>query len=200
MELEEIDWDEMWRKDQKKSTVPLSGAVTEEEHWDQTALLFRQWMDTDDYPYKLLNRIPINPEWSFLDIGCGTGAIAIAAAIRARSVTVLDISSQMLGIFKKEAEKKHLVNIRYLHRSWESTLIGADIEPHDVVITSRSLSRIRDLPISLMKIDQAALRYAYVTGWGGGERRLIRYRRIFREQRNGVYHHRICIHRSRINE
>ena len=136
------------------------------------APLFRQWMDVDDYPAKLLNRTQLNPEWSVLDIGCGSGSIAIEAAKRSRTVTALDLSDKMLDILKRDAEKSHLGNITCMHRSWESVRIGIDIAPHDVVIASRSIARTDDLRESLKKIDQASIRYAYVTAWGGGERGL----------------------------
>ncbi|MFH0967995.1 MAG: class I SAM-dependent methyltransferase [Methanobacteriota archaeon] len=172
MELREIDWNEMWRADQKKGPVPVSNCITEEVRWDRMAPLFRQWMDIDDYPSKFLKRTELRPEWSVLDVGCGSGAIAIEAATRSRSVTALDISDKMLDILKSDAEKSHLGNITCLHRSWESIRVGVDISPHDVVIASRSIARTDDLRESLVKIDQASIRYAYVTAWGGGERGL----------------------------
>ncbi|HWQ66468.1 MAG TPA: methyltransferase domain-containing protein [Methanospirillum sp.] len=162
----------MWRADQKNGPVPLSDSTTEENRWDRMAPMFRQWMEIDDYPSKLLSLTQLRPEWSVLDVGCGSGAIAIEAAKRSRTVTALDISAKMLEILKSDAAMSNLGNITCLHRSWESIRIGDDIFPHDVVIASRSIARTDDLQKSLMKIDQASIRYAYVTAWGGGERGL----------------------------
>jgi predicted TPR repeat methyltransferase len=168
MHPEEIDWNGMWNEKLKKlGSQPETG--NREERWDQMADIFRLWSEHDEYPVKILGRIPIEHEWSVLDIGCGMGIIAIAAAIRARQVTALDISSRMLEILKQEARNRHLGNIRYLHRSWESTRVGTDIVPHDVVIASRTIIRTGNLQESLEKIDQSAIRYAYVTAWGGEE-------------------------------
>ena len=168
-QIKEIDWNGMWKEKQDK-LIPLSETSAQEERWDQLAGFYKLWSEHDEYPPKFLQRVQIQHEWSVLDIGCGAGAITIAAAIRAGRVTALDISARMLEILKDDAEKRRLGNIRYLHRSWESVKIGTDIKPHDVVITSRSIVRTGDLQKSLEKIDQAAIRYAYVTAWGGEER------------------------------
>lgn len=172
MNLDNIDWNGMWNEVQGK--LNPESEPDEEKRWDRIAPLFRQWMEVDDYPVKLLFSIQLKPEWSVLDVGCGTGAIAIGAAMRAKSVTALDISSRMLEILKTEAERRTLRNITCVHRSWQDIRPGEDILPHDVVITSRSIARTGDLKESLIKIDQLARRYAYVTAWGGGERSLNR--------------------------
>lgn len=166
MNPEDIEWTEMWREKQKILS-PESDTDSQEERWDKIASFYKLWSEHDEYPTKLLQRIQMQREWSVLDIGCGTGVIAIAAAMRANRVTALDVSARMLEILKNEADRRYLGNIQYLHRTWESIRIGTDIKPHDVVITSRAIARTGDLEKSLKKIDEAATRYAYVTAWGG---------------------------------
>jgi SAM-dependent methyltransferase len=162
----EIDWREMWREKHNRANSS-SEAGSLEEHWDKQAQFLPLWSESDEYPNKLLQRIRIQHDWSVLDIGCGMGTIAIAAAIRARRVTTIDISGQMLKIVKKEAERRFLMNIRYVHRAWEGIRVGTDIIPHDVVISSRVIMQTGDLRESLKKIDRAAIRYAYISAWGG---------------------------------
>ncbi len=157
----------------------------EEKRWDQIAPMFRTWMEVDDYPQKLLSKIQFRPEWSVLDIGCGTGVIAINAALCSKSITALDISSKMLDILKSDADEKGIENISCVHRSWEDIQVGKDLAPHDIVITSRSIARTGDLKESLIKIDQMALRYVYVTAWGGCGRSL---NRGLREELGYEYH------------
>lgn len=166
---DDIDWNGMW-KEKMSDLFPISETGNQEERWDQIAKFYQLWSEYDDYPRKLLQRIQMHNDWSVLDIGCGTGVITIAAAIRAKRVTALDISSRMLEILKEDADKRRLGNIRYLHRSWESIRIGVDIKPHDIVVTSRTIARTGDLQESLDKINQAAIRFAYVTAWGGEEK------------------------------
>jgi SAM-dependent methyltransferase len=166
MHLDEIDWEEMWKEKQHISNLSPE-PVLQEQRWDQMASWYKFWSEHDEYPTKLLQRIQMDRDWSVLDIGCGIGAISIAAAIRTDRVTSLDISENMLAILRADAERRHLGNIRYLHQSWEDVRIGPDIKAHDVVIASRAIARTRNLMESLQKINLAARKYAYVTAWGG---------------------------------
>jgi SAM-dependent methyltransferase len=170
---EDIDWGEMWREKQKHLDQNKNND-SREEHWDTIASLYQLWAEHDEYPTRLLQRIQMQRDWTVLDIGCGTGAIAISAAIRAKRVTALDISTKMLEILKTEAARRYLVNIQYIHREWELIRVGTDIKPHDVVIASRSIAKTRDVRESLRKIDQAARKFAYVTAWGGENGDFIR--------------------------
>ncbi len=159
----------MWKEIQCHETnhSPDEGAI--EARWDKTAAQFRQWMDVDDYPLKLMQRVKLKPEWSLLDIGCGSGAVSLPAAKKVSMVTALDISGEMLKILKEDAQKEHLSNITCIHRSWTDIVVGDDIEPHDVVVASRSVGREPDIQSALEKIDSAATKYVYITVWGGGE-------------------------------
>lgn len=170
MKLEDIDWNRMWKEAQEHGPAIVSDERTEKARWDRMAPQFRRWMDVDDYPAKLMRNIKLKKEWSVLDIGCGAGAAAIPAAKKAAHVTALDISGEMLKILRQDAEKQSLSNITCIRRSWDSVKVGKDIEPHDVVIASRSVGRTPDLHNALEKIDGAALKYVYLTAWGGGER------------------------------
>lgn len=172
MELKDINWEEMWR--QTHSSPASLPAISDEERYDYIAPLFKAWMECDDYPSKLLERIVIRPEWSVLDIGCGTGALAIPAAKKAKSVTAIDMSTNMLKILKDDTENNYLTNLQQMHLDWNTVTVGTDIEPHDVVIMSRSLGNMKNLHESLVKVNQAAIHSAYITAWGGGERKINR--------------------------
>lgn len=170
MKLENIDWNRMWKEAQDKGSAVISEEHEAEARWDRMAPQFRRWMDVDDYPAKLMRNIKLRKDWSVLDIGCGTGAIAIPSAKKAAIVTAIDISEGMLRILARDAKTQGISNIKCMHRPWESISIGQDIQPHDVVVASRSLGRAPDLREALEKIDSAALKCVYITAWGGGER------------------------------
>jgi len=159
----------MWKETQNNEFHHLPGEKALEARWDKTAAQFRQWMEVDNYPVKLMQHVKLSPEWSVLDLGCGTGAVSIPAAKKASRVTALDISGEMLQILKEDAEKQGLSNISYVHRSWDDMVVGKDIEPHDIVVASRSMGRESDIQSALEKIDSTALKYVYITVWGGGE-------------------------------
>lgn len=56
---------------------------------------------------------------SVLDIGCGTGIYSLPLAARARTLTALDFSPEMLDILKREAAKKKIKNLEILECRWE---------------------------------------------------------------------------------
>jgi len=174
LDITNINWDQMWRQI-KINPVPNDlPAISDEERYDHMAPLFKEWMRYDDYPSKMLERIQVKQEWSVLDIGCGTGAIAIPTAMKVKSVTAIDISTHMLKILKNDIEKNHIVNLKPKHLNWDNIRVGIDIHPHDVVIMSRSIGRMINLRESLIKVDQAASRYVYISAWSGKERQINR--------------------------
>ena len=122
---------------------------------------FRKWMEKDDYPKKLLNKIHTEPEYSILDIGCGEGVITIPLAKKVSKVTAIDLSSEMLELLKEKAQKEGLDNIKYIHG--DITSINPDIvEKHDIVIASRALNGIRDIETLLKNINEIG-KYVYIT-------------------------------------
>ena len=68
-------------------------------------------------------------------------------------MTALDISSEMLRILAVDAGKEGLSNISCVHGSWDNMIVGKDIEPHDIVIASRSIGGTPDLWKALEKVD-----------------------------------------------
>lgn len=172
MKMKDINWEEMWRETQCHVNPSEPNVISEIERYDCIAPLFKEWMSIDDYPLKVLENIQLEPDWSVLDIGCGTGALSIPIAKKVRSVTGIDFSAKMLDIIRSDAEKQSITNLQTKYVSWDAVCAGVDIEPHDVVIMSRALSRTMNLSETLEKINQVTNRYAYVTAGGGGERRL----------------------------
>ena len=88
-----VDWNGLWNK--SLQNLPKKNNP---ESWDNIASKFNEWMEKDDYPEKLLNRIELDSNDSVLDIGCGNGVITIPLAQKAIKVTAMDISSKMLEI------------------------------------------------------------------------------------------------------
>lgn len=170
--MKDINWEEMWRETLCYVNPSEPSIISEIERYDCIAPLFKEWMSIDDYPLKVLENIQLEPDWSVLDIGCGTGALSIPIAKKVKSVTGIDFSAKMLDIIRSDAEKQSITNLQTKYVSWDAVCAGVDIEPHDVVIMSRALSRTMNLSETLEKINQVTNRYAYVTAWGGGERRL----------------------------
>jgi SAM-dependent methyltransferase len=169
MELSTIDWNTMWKE--ACGTSPWNG-LSSKDLWDKRADKFNkridnvksdgEKLDKDDYISKMLARIETSPEDTVLDIGCGPGTLAIPLAKRVKSVTGLDISTEMLKYLKENADKSGLSNINYINCSWDDAIVGKDVEPHDIVVASRSLGPM-DLKESMLKLASTAKKAVYFT-------------------------------------
>ena len=169
MDFNSIDWNEMW---QEESGHTNCDQKTQKDTWNKRADSFskriirvvdgKEGLDKDDYISKMLARIEVKPEWSVFDIGCGPGTLTIPLAKKAKSVTALDISSEMLKFLKINADKSGLNNINYLVSSWQDALAGDKIGEHDVVVASRSLMS-GDMKSAIYKINSITRQAAYIT-------------------------------------
>jgi ArsR family transcriptional regulator len=86
--------------------------------------------------------LQLAPHARYADLGIGDGLLTLMLAEGARSVTAVDISSEMLGQLDARARAKGITNIE---------LIEGDIEDlplpdasHDVVVASQALHHARD--------------------------------------------------------
>jgi predicted TPR repeat methyltransferase len=164
-----IDWNAMW---QEASAHSNSETKYQKDLWNKRAESFskrinrvtdgREGLDKDDYISKMLDRIEVKPEWTILDIGCGPGTLAIPLAKKAKSITALDISSEMLKRLKSIADKSGLNNIDYLNSSWQDAFAGKKLGKYDVVVASRSLIS-GDMKSAISDINSMIRQVAYIT-------------------------------------
>lgn len=163
-----VDWNDLWNK--SLQNLPKKNNP---ESWDNIASKFNEWMEKDDYPEKLLNRIELDSNDSVLDIGCGNGVITIPLAQKATKVTAMDISSKMLEILKKNAKNSGLNNINTFNQRIED-VTEENVGKHDVVVASRSLNGVSDIGKELEKINNVAKKSVYLTLWGADNRKFER--------------------------
>lgn len=146
MKFNEIDWSAMW---QEESAGAHFRDTKRKEHWDKRAEKFNRSidkvtgknkkMDNNDYIAKMLARVEVDENSTVLDIGCGPGTLALPLAHKAKSVTGLDLSSEMIKHLKANAEKNGLDNITCINSEWEEAVKNNLVGKHDVVVASRSL-------------------------------------------------------------
>ena len=76
--------------------------------------------DTERLVELALEIIPENAEWEILDLGTGTGAIALSLAKEnpACHITATDQSIAALDVAKQNAEKNHISNIEFMQSDW----------------------------------------------------------------------------------
>ena len=157
-----IDWNEMWK-------VMRSGHYRRRAHeedpgsmWDKRAKEFnKSWMQNRERAEKQIANLDLKPEYTVLDVGAGTGRLAIPIAKRVKTVTAIDQSKGMLECLQENMEKEGATNVVCVNKRWEDVEVGVDIEPHDVVLACHSLGML-DIQEALAKMDAAAKKYVYI--------------------------------------
>jgi len=79
--------------------------------------------------------IPDNAQWKILDLGTGTGAIALSLAKENPNcfITATDQSTAALNIAKQNAEKNQISNIEFIHSDWFSEIENKNF---DIIVSN----------------------------------------------------------------
>ena len=156
-----INWNELWK-------ARRSGYYRRRAHedpgsrWDKRAKQFNESMlQHPERAERQIANLELSQEYTVLDVGAGTGRLAIPIAKRVKSVTAIDQSMGMLECLQENMEKEGITNIVCIHKRWEDIELGVDIEPHDVVVASHSLGML-DIQEALAKMDAAAKKYIHI--------------------------------------
>ena len=120
-------------------------------HYDNFAKL------ESDYTKLQIAAMHLTPDDTVLDIGCGPGRISVPAAARVKSVTALDGSTGMLEFVAQNAQSAGCTNIERVHLRWEDVVVGQNVQPHDIVVVSRT-EAMRELA----KVNEVARKYVYM--------------------------------------
>lgn len=152
-----IDYDSIWQVQTK--VFDHSGNTA--GYWNCRSRTYDSEWKTSSYASELLKRIDLQPEYSVLDVACGTGVTTIPIARKVRHVTALDISPMMLGKLRSRLKSAYLNNVTIVNKDWNNVDIGKDMDEHDIVLVSRSLPGL-SLSETLQKFNQAATRACYI--------------------------------------
>jgi SAM-dependent methyltransferase len=158
MDICTIDWNDVWKKQLSR---PLD-SIQVEEYWDRRAAGFSRPENQGPYIEQFLQLLSLKPDWRVLDVGCGTGTLAVPLAFRVAGITALDISSAMLDRLKTICRQQGIVNIHPIRASWTDDWQEQNIQPHEVVIASRSLI-VPDLRRAIETLNRFALHRAYIS-------------------------------------
>ena len=132
--------------------------------WDKRAKRFNEsMMQHPERAEKQIANLDLKPEYTVLDVGAGTGRLAIPIARKVKSVTAIDPSKGMLACLQENMEREGITNIVCINKRWEDVELGVDIEQHDVVIASHSVSTQE----AVAKMDAASKKYVYILTFAG---------------------------------
>ncbi len=157
MLLKDIDWNILWQEAQLRK----SWRKKEKGDWDKRAAAFAKRNDDSEFANRFFDFVKPKSHWRVLDIGCGPGTLAIPFAARVKSVTAVDFSSAMLQELEKRAHLQRITNIRTVQASWTDNWEESAIPPHEIVVSSRSLS-VTDLRGALEKMNDWATEKIFI--------------------------------------
>lgn len=132
-----INWEEL----QSITRPPMMRKPENNAVWQKNFADFYNKVAAMEKRYTLnqVNALPLLPDDTLLDVGCGPGRLSVPLAQRVRSVTSLDVSDYVLKYCRMNAEAAGLANITTRNLDFEDAIVGKNVEKHDVVICSRSV-------------------------------------------------------------
>lgn len=92
----------------------------------------------------------LSPQSQVLELGCGTGTLALALATTGASITATDISPQMIEIAKEKAKNQGVSNVDFqVARADQSTFDGQNF---DVALAFNLLHLVEDTAVTLQRL------------------------------------------------
>ncbi len=172
--------------DELKDRPDKAKAGSEEARalWNEKAPSFARKPSRSDYINQLIGLLELERSDSVLDVGCGSGTLAIPLAALGHAVVALDFSPVMLDELEQSASEESIGakrihpgdaadgpvrlpaggSIATLERSWQQS--WADIPIADITVSSRSLIT-EDLADSVRKLEEHARKRAFITVGAG---------------------------------
>ncbi|HSO08565.1 MAG TPA: class I SAM-dependent methyltransferase [Desulfoprunum sp.] len=152
-----LDWDQLWRNARSRKSWGSSSAAD----WDKKAVSFAARNQSSPFVSLVLAHIPLTPTATVLDVGCGSGTLALPIARQVSSVTAVDFSAGMLTALRQMAAAADITNITTIEAGWEDDWSSFGIQRHDIAIASRSLA-VADLRAALQRLNDYAAAYVII--------------------------------------
>ncbi|MDD1686302.1 class I SAM-dependent methyltransferase [Methanoregula sp.] len=102
----------VWYYDEMKFSGVDFSRMEEVAAYDSMHRKLRDYARTTE---AIIRRLSLDSGSTVIDLGCGTGAFALHAAGKCRTIYAVDVSRAMLDYCKKQAEEKGIANIVYCH-------------------------------------------------------------------------------------
>lgn len=154
--LARVDFAALYRRQARASSFQTRSAAD----WDRRAAPRSRHEKGSDYARKFMARLDLKDVDTVLDIGCGSGNLALPLARRVRRVHALDFSPEMLRLLRAQARAEGVRNITTHRRAWADDWSG--IPRADLAICSRAMA-VADLQAALAKMTAHARKRCYLT-------------------------------------
>jgi SAM-dependent methyltransferase len=163
-----INWNELWKAIHVSSRPRVEKDRDPGSIWNKKAHAYnRITRDEKESTRQEIGLLNLFPTDTVLDMGAGTGRLAVPIAGMVSHVTALDSSEGMLGHLRNRMEAEGRANYTCVVKRWEDVEVGVDLPVHDVVIAAFSLG-FYDVGSALLKLDAAAKRSVHLF-WHMGE-------------------------------
>jgi SAM-dependent methyltransferase len=157
-----VDWRHAWIERNRARRTP-DGV----QYWDGRAQEFSRHANASPYADTFISYLALEPQQRILDVGSGSGTLALPLARAGHEVYAVDFSPEMLAVLERAAAKEGLTNIHTAlldfnapWEIWERTGITEDAV--DVALASRS-TMVADLAQAFTKLARAARAKVAVT-------------------------------------
>ena len=156
--FDEVDWRQSWIELQENR-----GHADDPAKWDARAASFSA-RTVSNYSRDFLKYLDLQPGETVLDMGCGTGELALQMAEAGHDVVAADFSEGMLGYLISGMEERGLSNVRPVRMSWDDDWAAHGVHENcvDVAIASRSIM-VSDLGEALDKLSSVARNRVAIT-------------------------------------
>jgi SAM-dependent methyltransferase len=160
--LIDADWNAEWVR-----TQAGRASRHDSSYWDQRAQDFAAEdstaaLGTSRYAATFIQYMDILPGETVLDIGSGSGTLALPLARAGHPVCAVDFSQGMLSLLRKQAAEEGLRTVVTVQASWEDDWSTAGVSVADVAVASRSMA-VADLRAALLKLHLFARRRVCLT-------------------------------------
>lgn len=157
--LQSTDWNEEWKHLQR-----VRRKSDDSQYWNKRSKNYSTKDSPNPYVADFLELAGIREGESVMDMGCGTGSLAVPLALAGHRVVAADFSQGMLDEMAQRARAASAVGIEAHHMSWDDDWSACGIEPEsvDVAFASRSIST-SDMLAALMKLERVSRRRMCIT-------------------------------------
>ncbi len=141
------DWAALWRELAAYHGRKEGAHAVQGDPWRDRARRYDKGLrDKGERPDSSRDAIAalLQPTDTLLDIGAGTGRLALTLARSAGRVTALDPSPAMLEVLQENRAARGLTNVDVIEASWPEG--EAQVEPHDYTLCAHGLYGTPDLP------------------------------------------------------